>query len=320
MKKIFSLGPRKNELREVEMPVIRSNHDVMVKLKYCGVCRSEHYDWENAKPGICFGHEPVGTVYAVGNEVTKVKVGDRVSGDFRGDAEYVVTNDDQVFALPDFITDEQGVLEPLACLISAVSKLRQPLYDDKVAVIGCGYMGCGAISLLKLRGARVIAVDVNRKSLENAKKYGADELYTPDEVPNEYLTPKGGRGINIVMEWAEVNESLDLAIDMTAMCGQLAVGAYHTGAKRSVNVEQLNVKAIDMLSTHPREWEISRTASKRVINLFEKKIWAYQHVPTKIWPISRFDDAHAELDKKYGIYMKSLVDWSGEEFEPYVVE
>jgi len=44
-----------------------------------------------------------------------------------------------------------------------------------VAGVGCGYMGCGAISLLKLRGAYVVAIDIRKESLDNAKKYGADE-------------------------------------------------------------------------------------------------------------------------------------------------
>ncbi len=51
----------------------------------------------------------------------------------------------------------------------------------------------------------------------------------------------------------ETEESLDLAINLTAMCGRLCIGAYHTGGKRLVDVQQLNIKAIDCLSTHPRE-------------------------------------------------------------------
>lgn len=324
MKKLVSVGPKKNELQEVPMPVIEKDNQVMIKLKYCGVCMSEHYDWSTADPGMSFGHEPVGVVHEIGKGVTKVKVGDRVSGPFSGAAEYVVTIEKDLIKIPDSVKDEEAVLEPLGCLISAVSKCKIPVVGDKVAVVGCGYMGCGAISLLKKRGAHVVAVDLRQKCLENAKKYGADETYTPDELMKAYSTESAGTwaqagGFPLVMEWGETAESLDLAINITAMCGQLALGAYHTGGKRLVDVQQLNVKAIDCLSTHPREWDFLLDCCQNAVDMFEKDTWNYQHVPTKIYPITQFDDAQNELTVKYGKWMKALVDWTKMDGEPYIV-
>lgn len=217
MKKLFAVGAKKCELRDVDMPVIEKGNQLLIKLKYCGVCRSEHYDWENAKKDMSFGHEPMGIVCKVGADVKKFKVGDRVSGLFSGSAEYAVASEGNVIKIPDNVTDEQAVAEPLGCLISAVSKVRISVIGTKVAVVGCGYMGCGAISLLKMRGAYVVAVDINEVCLEDAKRYGADEVYTPDKLPAQYLTvdgdhndyeseKKGKRGFDLVMEWAENNE------------------------------------------------------------------------------------------------------------------
>lgn len=320
MKKLYMEGPKKSKLIEVEKPKCGDN-DIIVRLKYCGVCMSEHYDWSTASEGQTFGHEPVGVVDEVGKNITKVKVGDRVSGLFSGSAEYVkVAYQQCVFKLPDGLTDEEAVLEPLACLISAVSKVRIPYVGAHVAVVGCGYMGCGAISLLKKRGAYVVAVDIRPESLENAKKYGADEVYFPDQLPAGYRTDKdmSKEGFPLVMEWGETNESLDLAINMTRMCGQLAVGAYHTGGKRLVDIQQLNVKAVDMLSTHPREGEFNQTCCDAAIELLMSG-WSYAKVPTKIYPITRFDTAHAEETVKFGKWMKSLVEWSCNDFEPYII-
>ena len=318
MKKLIMQGPKKSVLTEVEKPVCGDN-SMLVKLKYCGVCMSEHYDWSTAKPGQTFGHEPIGVVAEVGKNITKFKVGDRVSGLFSGSSEYVLTGERGVFRLPDELTDEEAVLEPLACLISAVSKVRIGHIGLRVAVVGCGYMGCGAISLLKKRGAYVVAVDIRPESLVNAKRYGADEVYLPDELPADYLADKDmSKGFELVMEWGETNESLDLAVRMVRVCGQLAVGAYHTGGKRLVDVQQLNVKAVDMLSTHPRENDFNLVCCEEAIELL-KSGWSFAKVPTKIYPISRFDMAHAEETEKFGKWMKALVDWSGDEFEPYVI-
>lgn len=227
MKKLLMKGPMQSEVVEAEMPKIQYPKQLIVKNRYCGVCMSEHYDWTTAKEGQTFGHEPMGVIAEIGSGVTKFKVGDRVSGLYSGNSEYALSDEDHVFLIPDNIPDEAAVLEPLSCLISAVSKVKIPMVGERVAVVGCGYMGCGAISLLKLRGAYVVAVDIRKESLENAKKYGADEIYTPDELPKHYFDVPGqnlgfqteGHGFKLVMEWGETNESLDLAIRMTRMCG-----------------------------------------------------------------------------------------------------
>ena len=327
MKRLVAEAPYKTKVVEVPEPQITEKSQIKIRLTYCGVCMSEHYGWS-----VCgqktFGHEPVGVVTEVGAGVTKVKVGDRVSGLFAGHDEYVIAHEKVVFKLPDSISDTEGVLEPLACLISAVSKVRIRVVGEKVAVVGCGYMGCGAIGLLKMRGAYVVAVDINPESVKNALKYGADEAYLVDELPEKcFYIPGSGLnfdgepgGFSLVMEWGETNESLDLAIRMTAQCGQLAIGAYHTGGKRLVDVQMLNVKAIDCLSTHPREGDLTRESCKNAIKLLESGAWNYKHVPTKVYPLSRFDEAHGELSEKFGKYLKAVVDFVNDDFEPYIIE
>ncbi len=329
MKKLVSVGPKQNKLIEVEMPTIERPEQVIVKIKYCGVCMSEHYAWSTAKEGSSFGHEGMGVVTEVGSGCKRVKVGDRVSGPLYGGAEYIVADEANCSVIPESVTDEEAILEPLGCLFSAVSKVRIPVIGDKVCVVGCGYMGCGAISLLAKRGAHVVAVDIRKECLENAKKYGAKECYTPDEVKAKYLSAttsavagvfNSQKGFPLVMEWGETNESLDLAINLTAQCGQLAIGAYHTGEKRLVDVQQLNVKAIDMLSTHPREWQLLLDGCNNALKLIEENDWNFRSVATKIYPITMFDKAQAELEIKYGKWMKSLVDWTKFEGEPYIIE
>ena len=327
MKQLVGVSPRKTELIEVEEPQITKPIEVKVKIKCCGVCMSEHYDWSIGK-NKTFGHEPVGVVVEVGDEVKNVKVGDRVSGLFSGAGEYVVTKGYNVFKLSDNISDTEGILEPLACLISAVSKVRMKVIGERVAVVGCGYMGCGAISLLKKRGAYVVAVDINPESVKNALTYGADEAYLVGDLPaNYYYIP--GQGLNfdgtpggfpLVMEWGETNESLDTAIRMTQMCGQLAIGAYHTGEKRLVDMQMLNVKAIDCLSTHPREKDLTIEGCKNAVKMMADGSWNYKHVPTKVYPISMFDAAQGELETKFGKYLKAVVDFTNGEFEPFIIE
>lgn len=327
MKRIVMTGPRKSRI--VDMPDVKPNDDeVLIKLKYVGVCMSEHYDWSVAKAGQAFGHEPMGIIAGVGRNVTGFDVGDRVSGLWGstlpgagGLVQYQTADprNSTIVKIPGNVRSEDAVLEPLSCLLSAVSKARIGVPGDAVCVVGCGYMGCGAISLLKMKGACVVGVDIRPESRANAKKYGADEVCTPEEALAKFNAAEPA-GFGLVMEWGETNESLDLAINLTRMCGQLCIGAYHTGGKRLVDVEQLNVKAIDCLSTHPREAELNAIGAKNAARLLSSGAWNYQNIPVKIYPMSGFDLAHEELKTKYGTYMKALIDMEQEDGEAYILK
>ena len=327
MKKHIMTGPKTSAWVDAPIPALRDENDVIVKLKYCGICMSEHHRWTVGKEGDTLGHEPYGIVYAVGSNVKNLKVGDRVSGCFNGNAEYVSAHKWGLYPIPEGISDEDAIVEPLSCLMSAVSKVRIPMIGEKVAVVGCGYMGCGAISLLKLRGAYVVGVDIRKECLEDAKRCGADEVYTPDELPAHYFDIPGkslsfeseGNGFPLVMEWGETNESLDLALNMTRMRGQLAIGAYHTGEKRLVDMQQMNVKAIDCLSTHPREADMNAIGCQRAIKMLNDGRWDFKNLPVKVYPYTQIDQAHEELTSKYGKYMKALLDFDKTEGEPYIL-
>ena len=327
MKFIVSAGPKKNVVKEIE--TVKNNDDeLLIRIKYVGVCMSEHYDWANAQPGFAFGHEPLGVVERVGKNVEGFKKGDRVSGSWGGSlpgsggmVQYAAANPktEIVIKLPDNVRDEDLVLEPLACMMSAVSKVKASMPGTEVAVVGCGYMGCGLISLLKLRGAYVVAIDIRKESLENAKKYGADEVYFADEAKKKFLGG-GFKGFDVVMEWAEGgSESLDLAINLTKDCGQLCVGTYHTGGKRSVDMQQLNVKAVECLSVHPRERHLSVLGAKNAAKLLASGAWNFKNMPVKIYPMNKFDLAQAEMETKYGKFMKALIDMTKEDGEPYII-
>lgn len=331
MKKIVTLGPKKNAVVDVETPSINDD-EILIKIKYYGVCMSEHYAWTQGQAGngidAGFGHEPIGVVEKVGKNITKFKAGDRVTGIFGGYggnmAEYNKAKEDMVFLIPDNVSDEDAIGEPLSCLLSAVSKVPMSFPgESSVAVVGCGYMGCGAISLLKLRGAgKVVAIDIRKESLEDALRYGADEAYLVDELPEKYIADWGNTGnpeaFDYVMEWGETEESLALAIKITKMCGFLGIGAYHTGGKRLLDIQLLNVKAIDCLSTHPREYDLYRKGVEKAMELLSSGKWNFKNVPVKIYPMSMFDRAHEDLKEKYGKYMKAIIDCTKVDGEPYI--
>lgn len=58
MKYIDTIGPMTSVIKEVDTPVCE-DHQLLIRLKYVGVCHSEHVDWSIGSPGRLYGHEPM---------------------------------------------------------------------------------------------------------------------------------------------------------------------------------------------------------------------------------------------------------------------
>lgn len=312
MKKMIMAAPKKSVLVDVPAPEITENQ-VLVKVKYCGVCMSEHYDWSTAKQGRAFGHEPMGVVERVGAKVTRFFPGQRVSGvALEAFAEYVAFEEKNLVHVPDNVRDEDATVEPLACLVSAASKLPVAVPGDPVAVVGTGYMGLGMIALFKAMGAgRIIAVDVREEALENARRFGATEAYLPHQIPKGYLAPMSdifGGGLPVVSEWGETDESLRIAGEMTQVDGILGIGAYHTGGNRSVDMQLWNVKALTAISTHERKEDFLMRCCQSAMDLLSSGLWQFTGLNTRIYGLDEFDQAHRDLEEKPDNVVKLLVD------------
>jgi len=190
-----------------------TNDSVVIKVKATGICRSDWHGWMGNDPDIILphvpGHELAGVIEEVGKDVTKWKIGDRVtlpfvcgcgtcpqceSGnhqvcDFQFQpgfthwgsfAEYVAINyaDVNLVKLPeeiDFITAAS-----LGCRF--VTSFRAVVDQGKVqegqwvAVYGCGGVGLAAIMIANAFGAKVIAIDISDEKLQFAKLIGAENI------------------------------------------------------------------------------------------------------------------------------------------------
>jgi L-iditol 2-dehydrogenase len=190
------------------VPAIGSR-DLLVRVGACGVCSGDVMDWYiRAKAPLVLGHEPAGTVAAVGAEVTGFAPGDRVfmhhhapcfvcdrcrAGhhvlcpfwkksrlDPGGMAEFVrvpAANLTDTLHLPPGMSLENGTLiEPAACAVKAVRRAGvRP--GDTVLVTGLGVMGMLNILVARAFGAgRILAADLVPWRLERALALGADAV------------------------------------------------------------------------------------------------------------------------------------------------
>ena len=186
------------------------SHGVVLQVEATGVCRSDWHGWMGHDSDIDLphvpGHEFAGTVQAVGNDVTKWKVGDRVTVPFicscgscsecqSGNqqvcvhqeqpgfthwgsfAEYVGIHqaDLNVVALPE--TMDFATAASLGCRFAtsfrAIVDQGTVGAGQWVAIHGCGGVGLSAVMIANALGANVIGVDLDPAKLELAKAFGA---------------------------------------------------------------------------------------------------------------------------------------------------
>lgn len=221
MKAAVITAVNKVEVVDVPVPVI-GPRDVLLKIKSAGLCTWEQRIYTGqAKADYPFlgGHENAGEIAAVGELVTNVKVGDRVTmgssscGSCRaclrgedkgcpehflnfslkgghygpgGFAEYKVHRSDGVFPVGDAPWDEAALAEPLSCAIHAARLLDARLGDTAV-IFGAGTMGLMNLITLKKSGLRVAVVDVNESRLAKARELGADLTFVSDEKIRERI-------------------------------------------------------------------------------------------------------------------------------------
>lgn len=131
--------------------------------------------------------------------------------------------------------EELCLVEPLTVGGHAVAR-GQVRAADTVAVYGCGGVGLGAVSAAAFRGANVIAIDLDDRKLEIARKAGAKHLLHTgrDDVSARLREITAGDGPDVVIEAIGRPETFRAAVDEVAFAGRVVYIGY---AKEPVSYE-----------------------------------------------------------------------------------
>jgi threonine dehydrogenase-like Zn-dependent dehydrogenase len=236
-------------------------HQVLVQLEGTGLCASNIPVWEGREwftypqqPGAP-GHEGWGVVVAKGDEVCSLQLGQRVALlSAEAFAEYVTVDDHDCVPLPEQLHSMPFPGEPLGCLMNILDR-ADIQSDQTVAIIGLGFIGQGLVSLVRQKGARVIALSRRDSALTMA----ADEadvcipMHDHWQIIERVNSLTGGRGCERVIECTGVQWPLDLASAIIGEYGKLIIAGYHQDGPRQVNMQQWNWKAIDVINAHERD-------------------------------------------------------------------
>lgn len=214
-------------------------HEIVLRITIAGICRSEMPTYEGEGSMVMkgplgfsciidsvpypasFGHEPTGIVEKVGNEVTRFKPGDRVSGAGGGAfASHIISSEfAPLVKLPDSVSEYDCLAEPVMCCCNIVRAVTPP-ENGYIAVVGCGYMGQVCLSLLKAHKVKnIVAFDPLPERRQRALELGADYVFDsgdPNAIPDA-LKLTGGIGFDRAIELSKGLDGLQLAVSLMKM-------------------------------------------------------------------------------------------------------
>ncbi len=247
------VGPGRIDMTQLEVPDPGPG-EVMVEVKANGICRGDIalFTGEmNYGYPFFHGHEPAGIIAALGAGVKDLKVGDKVaclgSPSYR---RHIVIKAGQAAKIPDPSADlALWVSEPPACAANGAQNSEIKI-GDKVALLGCGYMGMLVFQCLPREiMSRLIVADPDPDRLALARKLGATEAYNPNETDLIALANEVG-GFDVVIEASGVRGTITLATKLLHNAGVLNIFGWH-GGEEMLPTHDWHYKGLKVLNTAP---------------------------------------------------------------------
>ncbi len=213
----------------------------------------------------------VGEVIAVGERVTRVKVGDRVAGIFFQKwlssrlteakaqsalggaingllAEYAVLHEDGVVHVPEHLTDVEAATLPCAAVTAwnALVTSGNVKAGDTVLVQGTGGVSIFALQFAQLLGARIIATSSSDEKRERLQSLGATDTINYKQTPDwgkkvQEITE--GVGVDHVVEVGGAG-TLNESLKAVAHGGQISLIGVLTGGKGEISTASILMKNV----------------------------------------------------------------------------
>ena len=264
MKTLIFDAPKKPVVTQVQMPSMGAN-EVMIRTRRVGICHSDYellagqYIIPITYP-VTPGHEWVGEVVEVGENVKGLRPGDRVVGEcvivtperihhfgFSMDGanrEFFAARPEWLHKLPDAVDDAKGALiEPFTCGYYAVMRHGGVNAASTVVVSGGGTIGLVTAAAAIGMGARVTVVDPVPLRREIARRLGAEAVVDPAaDDPVEAVRELTRGGADLVVECAGHASSLANVFDYARPEGHVSMVGINIGQKIPVELGKIQIK------------------------------------------------------------------------------
>lgn len=288
---------------------------VLIRIASCGLCNWELNFWDGNLNYLGYphplGHEFAGIVEKVGSGCKKLKVGDKVSAvdGFGGFAEYRVTNEDACELLADYVEPKYAMGEPQKCVIT-VLRATAPEAGDYGVVQGVGPMGLWCIQ--GLAGnllAGLIAIDIDDKKLEMAKKFGATHTINSrtEDVENRIQEITEGHMADFVIEGTGIPGLLNSAQDYLKVGkGRLILMSSHHDACE-FDFRKAVDRGLEFRVAHPPYSQDQKDDFRRAVTNINHNVFQNKPLVTHIFKLSEIQKAFETLEHKPTDYLKGIV-------------
>lgn len=198
--------------------------------------------------------------------------------------------------------NELALVEPLTVGFHAVSRGRVS-ESDKVAVIGCGIVGMGAIAAAVKRKSSVIAIDIDESKMELARKAGAKYTInsSKENLHEALMRITNGDGPDVIIEAVGMPHTYIAAVEEVAYTGRVVCIGY---AKRPVefNTGTFVRKEIEILGSRNCLNEFTE-----VMEFLESGLFPSSDVITRTVTLDQAREALAEWSRNPGPITKIMV-------------
>lgn len=294
MKALVYHGPGRRSFENVPTPKLLDPGDAIIRVDAVTICGSDLHilrgDVPTCDPGRILGHEAVGTVEQIGDDVRLLHPGDRVLiscitacgrcrfcrearyGQCLGGGGWILGHridgtqaeqvrvpfaDTSAYVLPDTVTNEAALMladiVPTSYEVGVMSGRVGP--GDTVAIIGAGPVGLASVITARLFSpSHIVVIDPVNSRLEAAKRLGADVVAHPDhDIAAALAELTEGLGADVALEAVGLPESFEMAARLVRPGGRLANIGVH-GRPATLHLEELWIRDITITTGLVDTW------------------------------------------------------------------
>ena len=310
MKVAVYRGPHNIEAEDVPEPRV-SGRKVLVKFKAGSICGTDmHFyrgDWRWMKRGRIIGHDACGVRVDTDERVAMMPLAYCgkcyyclrglptycTRGKFMGltrdgfFAETIALNPSNLIPVPDSVSDEEAaVVEPVALALRVLDALK-PNMGGWATIIGQGAIGLLMTQVARLKGCRVIAIDLEDYRLRLAEKYGVEFCINADqEDAVKRVREITKRGSDVVVEAAGTTGTVEQTPFMVRKAGRVALVGESKGY---LNLEDADEAVFFTMYISPVEYPLA-------VELIAKKTVDVKGLVTHSFKLADFERALRTAD------------------------
>uniref|UniRef100_UPI00403F26F6 zinc-binding dehydrogenase n=1 Tax=Candidatus Enterococcus willemsii TaxID=1857215 RepID=UPI00403F26F6 len=319
------------ELIEIELPQVKDDL-ILIKVAFSGICGTDIHTFKGkyltSRTPVVLGHEFSGKIEAIGDKVSKYKVGDRVTSETTFSvcgmcnycqqkqynlcpersglgthqngsmANYVLTREESVHQFPETVSYEAAALsEPLACGVYAMYQRTQLQANETIIIMGPGPIGLGMLQIAKHIGAFVVMTGITKdhERLRVAKEMGADYIVDTqqEDLAAVIKDITAGNGVDKVYDASGAISAIQLALPLIRRQGILVNVGIFPERMNLIDMElviQREITVMGSRSQNPYDWEI-------VLNLLERNIFHIDSLVSQKYPLIKWREAFEQVSQ-----------------------